>query len=162
LAFLLVSVVPIFVDAATNDPYNDQYRGWGIGLFSGFHLLYINPVVDLLGFAALYAQARVVTSRTPGSGLGALSLVGLGAQAFVFALLAPAWLWRLVFPWEEFYSPAAMWFLAVGFVPFDYAVFAVTQFVLLLIVVRRRRGRPCHGGNFLGSSAGETEPLLGS
>jgi hypothetical protein len=135
-SFLLISVVPIFVDAAT-DISRDPYHGLGIDIFTGFHTLFVNPVVDILGFTALYAQ-------TPASGLGALSLVGLAVQAVVFALFAPAWLGRLVFPWAEFgggmvNSAAVMsWFELVGFVPFDNAVCAVAQFVLLLILLLRQ------------------------
>jgi hypothetical protein len=143
LSLLLISVVPIFVDAAT-DISRDPYHGLGIDIFTGFHTLFVNPVVDILGFTALYAQARIIRAQAPTSGLGALSLVGLAVQAVVFALFAPAWLGRLVFPWAEFgggmvNSAAVMsWFELVGFVPFDNAVCAVAQFVLLLILLLRQ------------------------
>jgi hypothetical protein len=165
LAFLLISVVPIFVDVAINDPYYDQSHKWATGIFSGGHALYVNPVVDILGLAALYAQARLIWRRSPGSGPGALSLVGLGVQALAFAVLALAWLWRLVFSWEKWGGSwpgvGALWFTLVGFVPFDYAIFAVVQLVLLRIVRRRM----VHHGDILPvgvASAGETAPLLGS
>lgn len=164
LAFLLISVVPIFVDVATNDPYHDQYHKWATGFFGGGHLLYVNPVVDILGLAALYAQVRLIWRRPPGSGPGALSTVGLGVQALAFAVLALVWLWRLVFPWEEWRGSwpgeAAVWFTLVGFVPFDYAVFAVVQLVLLRILRRRM----VHHGDILpvGAPVDETAPLLGS
>jgi hypothetical protein len=63
--------VPIFVDVATIDPFQDPYYVWATALFTGIYTLFINPVVGILAFAALYAQARVVIRWTPGSGLGA-------------------------------------------------------------------------------------------
>ena len=142
-SFLLISVVPIFVNVAT-DTSRDPYHGLGIDIFTGFHTLFVNPVVDILGFTALYAQARIIRAQTPASGLGVLSPVGFTVQAVVFALLAPAWLGRLVFPWAELgggmVNSAAVirWFELVGFVPFDNAVCAVAQFVLLLILLVRQ------------------------
>ncbi|KAK4155115.1 hypothetical protein C8A00DRAFT_42259 [Chaetomidium leptoderma] len=139
VAFLLISVVPVFVDAAINDPYTSGHK-WGLAL----------------------AQTHAITVRPPGSGPGALSLLGLAVQAVVFALLAPAWLGRLVFPWEELGDvPLSLrvliWFQVVGYVPFDYALFAVSQAVLLWLAVRhgRRRSPP-------DTPAGETDLLLGA
>ncbi|KAL2128445.1 hypothetical protein VTI74DRAFT_9183 [Chaetomium olivicolor] len=163
ISFLLISVVPIFADALTNHS-RDQYHSWGLDLFGGFHILFVTPIVNFLGIAALFAQARILMGRTPGSGLGALSLVGLAAQGVTFALLAPSWIWRLSFPWDEVngdwlnWAVLKAWFQMVGFVSVDYAVFAITQFVLLLIVVWRH----LHNGDISGASAGETEPLLGN
>lgn len=83
---------------AATDTSRDPYHSLGVDIFTGFHTLFVNPVVDIHGFTALYAQARIIRAQTPASGLGALSLVGLTAQAVVFALLAPAWLRWLGFP----------------------------------------------------------------
>ena len=128
--------------------------------------MFVNPIVNFLGIAALIAQARILMGRPPGSGLGALSLVGLAAQGVTFALLAPSWLWRLSFPWDKVnngywlnWAVLEVWFQVVGFVAVDYAVFAIAQFVLLLVAVRRR----LHNSDIItGASAGETEPLLGN
>lgn len=163
LSFLLVSFGPVFVDAIT-DHSRDQYHGWGLVMLADVHLLFVVPVVNLLGIAALVAQARAVMGAAPGSGLGALSPVGLIAQGLVFALLALSWPWRLAFPWDQIEGDVVnwvvlkAWFQVVGFVAVDYAVFALGQFVLLLIAMR-------HGlqhQDISGLSAGETEPLLGS
>ncbi|KAK4118576.1 hypothetical protein N657DRAFT_637930 [Parathielavia appendiculata] len=75
LAFLLISVVPIFADALT-DHSGDQYHSWGLDFFGAVHILFVNPIVNFLGIAALFAQARILMAQTPGSGLGALSLYG--------------------------------------------------------------------------------------
>lgn len=167
LSFLLVSVVPLFVDALT-DHTGDGYHAWGPNLLIGVHLIFVVPVVNLLGIVALAAQARTVMGRAPGSGLGALSLVGLVAQGIVFTLLAISWPWRLAFPWDEIWDEIKgnvlnwavlkAWFQVVGFVAVDYAVFGLGQLVLLLIAVRRG----LHHVDIPGVSAGETEPLLGS
>lgn len=130
----------------------------------GVHLLFVVPIVNLVGIAALVAQARIVMGRVPGSGIGALSLAGLVAQGLVFALLALSWLWRLSFPWDQLegnvlnWAVLKAWFQVVGFVPVDYSVFALGQFVLLLIAVRRG----LRHGDISGVYAGETEPLLWS
>jgi hypothetical protein len=120
--------------------------------------------VNLLGIAALFAQARILVERPPGSGLGALSLVGLAAQSVTFALLALSWLWRLSFHWHEAngnywlnWAVLKVWFEVVGFVSVDYAVFAIAQSMLLWIAVRRR----LHNGD-ISAASGETEPLLGN
>ncbi|KAK4100662.1 hypothetical protein N658DRAFT_507665 [Parathielavia hyrcaniae] len=162
ISFLLISVAPAFIDAAT-DTFGGKGHDLVLGIFTGFHVFYVNPVVDLFEIPALYAQARITSQRAPGSGLGALSLLSVAMQAVLFALLAPAWLGRLAYPWERFSGGVSMpvvvnWFLIVGFVPFDYGVFAITQFVLLLIAV----WRSLHHGQLSGVSAGETEPLLGA
>ncbi|KAH6842748.1 hypothetical protein B0I37DRAFT_382728 [Chaetomium sp. MPI-CAGE-AT-0009] len=162
--FLLMSVIPVFVDALTESG-RDPYHKWGLALFGGVHVMFVNPVINILGFAALYAQARSILARPAGSGLGALSLGSLAAQAIVFALLAPSWLGRLYFPWDELEpevgnSAAALkvWFELVGFVPFDHAVFAVAQLVLFWLAVLRG----LHHGDNSGVLTGETEPLLGN
>jgi hypothetical protein len=103
--------------------------------------------------------------KPPGSGLGALSLVGLAAQGVVFTLLTLSWPWRLVFIWDEIEREDVLkwvvlkaWLEVLGFVAIDHAVFALGQFVLLWLAVRRGLGY----GDGSGVSAGETEPLLGS
>lgn len=160
ISFLLISVVPLFVDAALDDP-SDQYHKWGLALFSSAHVFLVNSIVTILGFAAPYIQARDIIARPPGSGSGALSLLGLAWQAVVFALLAPTWLGRLVFPWEELgagrvnWNVLKAWYQLVGFVAFDHAVFAIAQALLLWLAVRHgRQGTPSR------VPAGETDPLL--
>jgi hypothetical protein len=134
-------------------------------MLSILHLLLVNPVATVLGIVAPVAQARAVMGTPRGSGLGALSLVGLAAQGLVFTLVTLSWPWRLVFIWDEIgredvlkWAVLKAWLEVAGFVAVDYAVFALGQFVLLLMAVRRGLGH----GDVSGVSAGETEPLLGS
>jgi hypothetical protein len=134
-------------------------------MFSAIHLIFVIPVTNLLGIAALIAQARTIMGTPPGSGLGALSMAGLAAQGVVFTLFTLSWPWRLVFIWDQIeredvlkWAVLKAWLEVVGFVAVDYAVFALGQFVLLLMAVLRGLGY----GDGSGVSAGETEPLLGS
>ncbi|KAK4170666.1 hypothetical protein QBC36DRAFT_341471 [Triangularia setosa] len=163
LLFLLISVGPVFVDAITGHS-RDQYHSWGLGMFGDVHLLLVVPVVNILGIVAVVAQVRAITGAAPDSGFGALSLACLVTQGLVFSLLALSWPWRLAFPWDEIgsdwlhWAVLKAWFQVAGFVAVDYAVFALGQFVLLWMAVRRNRGH----GDISGVSAGETEPLLGS
>jgi hypothetical protein len=80
---------------------HDQHHYWGLDLFGGVHLLFVNPIVNFFGIAAFFAQAHVFMRRMPGSECSVLSLVGLAAQGATFALLVPSWLRRLSFPWNE-------------------------------------------------------------
>jgi hypothetical protein len=90
-------------------------------------------------------------------------MVGLAAQAVVFSLLAVSWLGRLPFPWKELevdtvnWAAFKLWFGLVGFVPFDYAVFAMGQSMLLLLAVRHRS----HRRDVSVACTSEIEPLLG-
>jgi len=147
LSFLFISVVPIFIHAATADPRH-IYDDWALDLFIGIHYACVNPIVTILGLFAVYAQARAITARPRGSGHGALSLTGLAMQAVVFALLAPLWLGRLVYKWEEpgpgfpaWLVSVIYWFLFGGFVPFDHGVFAISQAALVGLAMRHRRLR---------------------
>jgi hypothetical protein len=78
-------------------------------------------------------------------------------------LLAVSWLGRLPFPWKELevdtvnWAAFKLWFGLVGFVPFDYAAFAMGQSMLLLLAVRHRS----HRRDVLGACTSEIEPLLG-
>lgn len=102
--------------------------------------MYINPVVTVIGLAALFARAGESRSR---SSLGALSGEGLAFQAVVFAVVALDWprrmtthsvFWEMV-PWWAYVT----WCQLLGWAAVDSAVFAFVQAVLLW-VVRRRRG----------------------
>ena len=182
VVFLLMSVVPLVIDAAINDPYEphgpDPGRSPGgipetfhqmcLFVFGAMHLMFINPLITLVcGFAAFLAQALTILLRPRGSGPGALSLQGLAAQAVVFGVLAPLWCGRLVFPYDGVVMRVGAradhdfdlfnWLLLVGYVPWDYALFAVAQAGLLWLAVwhGRRRSSP-------DAPASETDPLLGN
>jgi hypothetical protein len=161
-AFLLVSVVPVLIDAIAASP-DDQIHKWDLAVFGALHIKVVNPVVNTLGLVGLYIQAGVVKPKPADSRSGTLSMVGLAAQAVVFSLLAISWLGRLPFPWKELevstvdWAALKLWFGLVGFVPFDYAVFAIGQSMLLWLAVRNRR----HRREVLEGCGDDEEPLLG-
>jgi hypothetical protein len=160
VAFLAISVIPVFVDAIfAHLGEEDWPRKWFGALFSGIHMLYLQPPITAFGLAALFYQARVILTRPPEMGMGSLSLLSLVLQVVVFAVLTIMWPWRLVFPWEEFgripFLPhlVNVWYQLVGFVPVDHAVFTGAQGFLLWLALRHRRAAR-------GMPAGEAEPLL--
>ncbi|KAF9873247.1 hypothetical protein CkaCkLH20_09410 [Colletotrichum karsti] len=155
ISFLLISLVPLAVDLLANDPLEKDHR-WPMAVFGYVHTSLINPLIPLVGVAALYFQAREILAQPPGSGPAALSLISLAAQAAVFALLAVAWVGRVVFPWDTIGGPVdwgvvKVWYQYAGFVAVDSFISAVTQAIILWLAV--------HYG-LDGKSAGEAEPLL--
>ncbi|KAK0660439.1 hypothetical protein QBC41DRAFT_330939 [Cercophora samala] len=179
ISFLLISIIPLFTDALFADT-TDPYHKWTLGFFSAVHMLFINPGVFLLSFLAIGAQAKEILHRHHNNeGVGALSLPGLAVQTLLFALLAVTWSGRLVFHWDNVpvesrinWSVFVFWFQSVGFVLFDYGVFAIGQGVLLSLALRHQ-AVALTGGNtwpaiFFQSdgeghtvNAGERAPLLG-
>ncbi|PVH79612.1 hypothetical protein DL98DRAFT_516030 [Cadophora sp. DSE1049] len=156
VSYLLISIVPVLIDAFNFGGRNDPYRKWAGAFFTGVHSMFINPIVTILCIAALFVQARETNSRPDP---GALSVLGLGIQAVVFVLVALAWLGRLTFPWDKLegysiISYLTMWYQLVGWVAVDTAIFAVVQGVLFWLASRRGRGAGAE------SVGGETEPLL--
>ncbi|KAK7710719.1 hypothetical protein SLS64_005622 [Diaporthe eres] len=83
--YLLISLVPLIVVPASTGPKDD--RKWFDALFSGFHIIFLNPPITILGVASLYPQCRAILGRPRESGPGALSLLGLAAQAVLFLLV---------------------------------------------------------------------------
>ncbi|TDZ71589.1 hypothetical protein CTRI78_v001885 [Colletotrichum trifolii] len=167
VGFLLVSVVPLLLDALSIGALfidaRDKDHRWLPALFRRLHLSFINPVMPVVGFSALYFQAREILSRPTTSRAGALSLSGLALQAVVFDLLAVSWMGRLVFPWKQLVLPdegdlqkayrlARMWYELGGFVAVDNAILALVQASVLLLSVCRGSTKP---------STRETQPLLG-
>jgi hypothetical protein len=141
VSYLLVSVVPIFIDAATPGTHHDPYRKWAGAFFHGIHSIFISPVVTVLAIAAFFVQARETLSRPD---LGALSLTGLVTQAIVFVVVALAWPWRLVFPWDELKGRISLgvlifWFQTVGWVVVNNAIFATVQAMLFRLAIHHRR-----------------------
>ena len=68
----------------------DDERLWVTALYWGYHTLYINPVVTFAQVLSLFAEANEIYSHrrttTP-----ALSVVGLGWQSIVFAVVNISW-----------------------------------------------------------------------
>ncbi|KAI1944369.1 hypothetical protein LOZ12_004242 [Ophidiomyces ophidiicola] len=158
ITFFLISVVPVIVESALPARRDDveQDRRWFSAMFSGVHMIFVHPIVTLLGFASLFAQARETLSR---SSPGALSPLGLAAQAVVFAAVALYWPFRMTIP-EEFWrmSPwnrLVAWYQLVGWATVDNTIFALVQAILFWIATRRT-------GDNLGLTSDETAPLLHS
>lgn len=157
ISFLLISVIPVFIDAINNarSPGEDKGRKWGIALFYGTHSIFINPVVTILGITAVFSQAHEnLLQPLP----QALSLVSLATQAMVLAGLAVSWIMRARFPYEKIdritLNILITWYQAVGWAAVDNAIFAIGQAVLLWLVIH-------HAGRHADMApSNETEPLL--
>lgn len=155
ICYLLISLLPIIVVSTRPGPKED--RKWFDGLFTGFHILFLNPPITILGVASLYPQCRAILRRPRDSGPGALSLVGLAAQAVLFLILGFTWLGRLAWPYPAFWRAFRSWFKMVGYVPFDYITFAGVQAILLYIAVRHNGWHAMVEG---AHPASERDPLL--
>lgn len=134
-SYLFISLVPIIVVAAS--PGSKEDRKWFDALFTGFHIVFFNPPITILGVVSVYPQAREIWRRPRGSGPGALSLMGLAVQAVLFLLLGLTWPARLAWGYPIFGRGFSSWFQMVGYVPFDYIIFALVQAILLCVAVRR-------------------------
>ncbi|KAI0535442.1 hypothetical protein GGR58DRAFT_504262 [Xylaria digitata] len=156
-SYLLISVISVFLNAISHSSSPGERRWFG-ALFLGGHTLILAPLITILAAATLPVQAHAILALPRGSSTGAVSVTTLAAQTVIFAVLAATW-WpgRLVFP-EDFGSPVAYfgsWYQLVGFVPVDYAVFALAQAVLFVVATRHRRR-----GTRSEDLADETDPLL--
>ncbi|RAH47944.1 PQ-loop repeat-containing protein [Aspergillus brunneoviolaceus CBS 621.78] len=157
--FLAISLAPgaLLIVLLYQDPDADLTHA----IFSGCHLLYVNPAVPWLGLGAFLCQVVTLIRSGPQHPSG-ISVRGLGAQAAVFLLLAGTWPFRVTCPpfpedyplsWPLVYA----WFLWVGWPAVDSLIFAVGQGLLFLLAARRRAVV-----GTLEAIAGETEPLLAS
>lgn len=157
MSYLLISIIPLLIDALNVNGREDEYRSWAGAVFSFVHSQFAIPIVTILCIAAFFAQAKTIRSR---DNPGALSKTGLAVQAVVFAFIAIAWIGRLGFPWDKVdeFGPSlgllTYWYQWVGWVTVDSAIFAVAQGVLFWLASRHQRGV---GADAVG---GETEPLL--
>ncbi|CAO2648046.1 Nn.00g089680.m01.CDS01 [Neocucurbitaria sp. VM-36] len=153
IAFLLISVVPVFADAIEPMPWED--RKWPMSLFFGYHSLYLSWIITGFNVAAVCYQAKEMLSRPWDR---ALSHVGLATQALVFALIAISWIGRVKFPYEEHGFPwgfLSTWYELVGWAAVDNGIFALGQAILLWIGL-------CRTTSGSGGFHEETEPLLRS
>ena len=152
IAFLLVSVVPLFTDAIA--PARHEDRIWTMAFFFGVHSLLLSWVVTGFNVATIYCQVRQTLSRPR---VQALSPVGLAAQAAGFALMAISWIGRVKFPYEgldgHFWGSLSSWYELVGWAAIDNGIFALGQAILLWVVWHHETW-----GN--GARDEETEPLL--
>jgi len=141
------------------DPNND--RRWFSAIYFNVHSLIVNPIVTALTFAALFPQMRTLRSRPEDgdSGPGALSIVGLGVQAVVFAVVALAWIFRFYMPRGMISRAFVSWYQLVGWSAVNNGLFAFVQ-ALLWIYAKRRWGLAGVGRWGVGRDA-ERAPLLG-
>lgn len=160
ILFAVISIIPLFIDAIDHDffgPRDSAYRKWAEALFSGWHLLFVNPIVTALGLVTYFCQARVIRSLPIGS-LKALSLLGLLIQGVVFIVVAISWTMRVKFmeiSFGEVFSHGAFWswYQMVGWAAVDNAIFALVQISLFLLA---------RNWGVAKTAAGESEPLLRS
>lgn len=134
-------------------------RRWYSAILGGIDCLILNPIVTLIGIAAIFAEAMEILLSP---GVGGLSVLGLATQAFVFAVVALNWPMRMTLPLpEEFHGPKmlSVWFLKswyelVGWAAVNNAIFAIGQAILFAMAFRRTGDSEVLGSN------GETNPLL--
>lgn len=154
ISFLLVSVIPLIIDAAS--PFDDPHEMFA-GLFFGFHSMLFWPIITILGCLSLYRQAQEIFAVPfPNS----LSLQGLLLQAIAFIVLSVAWIWCLPFPyekakghWDE--GAFSAWYFSIGWIVVDTFIFAFGQALLFVLASRRASSDESM------PREGETEPLLG-
>lgn len=142
-AFLLISLVPVFIDAINlARGSEDHYHKWNVAFFAGLHSLFLNYIVTLLAIIAVYSQACELTAHPSSSVLQALSTVGLVIQAVVFVAVAVSWVFRVSFSNGEWQlDPRTLhfwntWYQLVGWAAVDNVIFAIGQAVLLWLVTR--------------------------
>jgi hypothetical protein len=152
IAFLLISVVPVFTDAV--EPGTRQDRQWPVALLFGIHSLYLSWIITGFNVAAIYYQAKTSLSRPQDQ---AVSHAGLAIQAVIFTCIAVSWIGRVEFPYEAYggfpWGALSTWYELVGWAAVDTGIFALGQAILLWVVSR-------HAASGSGAFDGETEPLL--
>jgi hypothetical protein len=135
MSFLAITLVPAI--SVTWIPPED--RVWPSALLEYFWILLLGPTIQLLGLAALIAQARKLKHSHTDT---ALSVQGLVLQAVVFFLVGLSFLFRFKIPaeeWDEhFIVNLRMWYWRWGWATINNLVFALAQGVLALIASRRR------------------------
>jgi hypothetical protein len=147
--FLLITLIPVLwmwtlPPSSNGDFYHN--RNGPVIFYVWLHMWYVNYVVTIIGFSAALPQVHELRNR---SDSGALSVSGLGGQAFVFAIIAISWLLRLKWGAGVLHTVRS-WYEWVGWAPLDNAAFAITQMVVMWAASRCEKPR--------GSS--EITPLL--
>ncbi|RHZ49192.1 class I SAM-dependent methyltransferase [Aspergillus thermomutatus] len=93
--FLLISVIPELYDLMGGiQDGDDLLRQDYQQMFAFFHVVLVSPIVTFLGILSVVFQAPQIRRHV---GPSALSVLGLAAQAVVFALVAVSWIWRVVY-----------------------------------------------------------------
>ena len=140
LSFLAVSLFPVIGETLIEFD-SDTDREWYEVLFLGPMLYLVGPMVQILGFAALRAQAREIRSRSSDTA-DALSVRGLIAQAVIFLLVGVSFVFRIRVPSEELDEHLIvnlrMWYWTVGWATINNVIFAVAQGVLAWMAWHRK------------------------
>lgn len=151
VTFLLVSIIPVFSDAAFSRQGSD--RRMEMAIFFGVHSQFLSWIITSLNILAVYFQIKETRSRPQEQALASL---GLALQAVVFAVLAFSWVGRAEFPYPDgrfHWSYLSAWYQLVGWATVDNGIFAMGQAILLWIIVSQR-------SRIYGGVQSETEPLL--
>jgi hypothetical protein len=120
------------------------------------HIAIFYPIVTALEMLAIFCQAREI-KKVPFPNV--LSVHTLAMQAFIFMLIAVAWIWNLPFDYKEFrgqwgWGTFAMWYSYVGWVIVNAFIFGLGQTALMIMALRYSSM-----ANVI--QCGETAPLLG-
>jgi uncharacterized membrane protein len=133
LSFLAISLIPAVGQALIPR----EEREIITALFLCTLLFMVGPVVQLLGIAAMRAQARETRSRGSADALSVQSLV---IQAVVFLLVGSSFASRLKLPAEalneHFIVNVREWYWLVGWATINNVIFALAQGWLAWIVSR--------------------------
>lgn len=162
ILFALISIIPIFIDAIDRDFFGPpEWRQVGQALFSGYHAMFMNPIVTILALVALPCQARAIRAL-PFGDLKSLSLLGLLAQGVIFSVVAISWTMRVKFMDLSFRDVISYglltfvsWYQMVGWAAVNNAVFALVQISLFCLARNWRVVK-------MVVADGEGEPLLGA
>ncbi|OQE13975.1 hypothetical protein PENSTE_c040G05986 [Penicillium steckii] len=154
ITFLLISVIPEFIDIIAGDPHDTSSdRELLLAWFIIPHITFVNPVVTLAISISFIIQIR----RSLEEDSPCLSFRTLATQAIIFALLAISWPLRVSWPSDRipafFDSPLIEWYRQIGWPAVDHFVFAIGQAILCYVT----RRRSIDTEDFL---SGEREPLL--
>ncbi|KAI1080204.1 hypothetical protein F5B20DRAFT_119032 [Whalleya microplaca] len=145
--FFLISVGPVIFEATLSPTDGSPDRRLVSAIFFGVHNVLMNPIITIIACVALVPQVVEIQSHQK---VGALSVSGLSAQAFVFTLVALCWLFRFELSWTD--AGFVWWYRLAGWAAVNNFIFAVVQAALLLI----------SGGSESNEFAenGETMPLI--
>lgn len=143
ISFLAVSLLPVIGDTLIEFESDSDHEWYGALFVLGPMLYFFGPMVQILGLAALRAQAREIRSRDSDMA-DAVSIQGLIAQAVVFLLVGVSFVFRIRLPSEEldehFIVNLRTWYWTVGWATINNLIFAVAQGVLAWIAWSHKGG----------------------
>ncbi|GCB22919.1 hypothetical protein AAWM_05804 [Aspergillus awamori] len=158
--FALISIIPLFIDALFPSIFHEpgeRQPDFGVAIFAGFHLFFLNTICTLLSICSIIPQAIQLSSLSLDSGV--VRVRDLVVQAVVLTMLAVSWVFRVSLPsGVDVLTPlrSIAWYVRVGWPAGGTGVFAIVQGGLAVLGMMGRR-RVC--GSVGGE--GETDPLMG-